>query len=233
MHQSWVEEEVTASRKRYGKRPVEHLADLGLLDRNVTLVHMIRVDPREIALVAAAETCVIHCPGASIRRGLGAVREGKFPEMLGAGITVALGSDGHSGKHDVARQAFLAATLFREFRGEMPTISAQTAFEMATVNGARAIGMEAEVGSIEVGKQADLVIHRSDRPESRPRFRNPISNLVYHTLAQTVDMVLVGGEVILEGGRFTRFDQDAVYDQLDATARDLEEQLAPAWQQSV
>jgi 5-methylthioadenosine/S-adenosylhomocysteine deaminase len=232
MHQSWGEDEVAASLEHYGRRPIEHLADLGLLDRNVTLVHMIRVDPHEIDLVAASGARVIHCPGASIRRSMGAVRDGKFPEMLAAGITVALGSDGHSGKHDMARQAFLAATLFREIRGEMPTIGAQTAVEMATLNGARAIGMEDEIGSIEQGKQADVVIHRSDRPESRPRFRNPVPNLVYNALGQTVDTVLVGGEAILESGRFTRFNQEEVYELLDATARDLEEQLAPVWRES-
>jgi 5-methylthioadenosine/S-adenosylhomocysteine deaminase len=104
--------------------------------------------------------------------------------------------------------------------------------EMATLNGARAIGMEDEIGSIEQGKQADIVIHRSDRPESRPRFRNPIPNLIYNALGQTVDIVLVGGEAILEEGRFTRFNQEEVYDLLDATARDLEEQLAPVWRES-
>lgn len=229
MHQSWGEEEVEAHLMRVGMRPVEHLAQIGLLDRNVTLVHMIQVNPAEIELVAKAGAAVIHCPGASIRRSMGAVRNGKFPDMLAAGITVALGSDGHSGKHDVARQAFLAATLHREVRNAVPTISAETAFEMATLSGARAIGMEGSIGSLDPGKRADLVIHRTDRPESRPRFRNPVQNLVYNTLGQTVETVFVEGEAIFDGGRFTRFDQEEVYRLLDATAQELELSLAPSW----
>lgn len=231
MHQSWGSDEVEASLARTGKRPVEHLSDLGLLDRNVTLVHMIHVNPDEIALVAQAGTSVVHCPGASIRRAMGAVRSGTFPDMLQAGIVVALGSDGHSGKHDVARQAFLAATLHREVRDAIPTISAETALEMATVSGAQAVGMERRVGSLEPGTYADAVIHRLDRPETRPRFRNPVQNLVYHALGQTVDTVLVEGEFIFENGSFTRFNQEEVYRQLDDTARTLEDELAPVWRE--
>jgi 5-methylthioadenosine/S-adenosylhomocysteine deaminase len=232
MHQSWGTEEVETSCTHYGRRPVEHLEEIGLLDRNVTLVHMIQVNADEIERVARSGACVIHCPGASIRRSMGAVRNGKFPDMLAAGIPVALGSDGHSGKHDVARQAFLAATLHREVRDAVPTISAETAFEMATLFGARALGMETQIGSLESGKQADLVIHRNDRPESRPRFRNPVQNLVYNTLGQTVETVYVQGEAVFDGGRFTRFDQEKVYGQLDAIARELEQRLAPAWRES-
>ncbi|MCC7022628.1 MAG: amidohydrolase family protein [Thermomicrobiales bacterium] len=229
MHQSWGNDEVEASLAQIGRRPIEHLSDLGLLDQNVTLVHMIHVNLDEIALVAQAGANVVHCPGASIRRAMGAMRSGKFPDMLQAGIVVALGSDGHSGKHDLARQAFLAATLHREVRDAIPTISAETALEMATVSGAQAVGMERQVGSLEPGKYADVVIHRQDRPETRPRFRNPVQNLVYHALGQTVDSVLVGGEFIFENGRFTRFNQEEVYRQLDAVALTLEDEIAPVW----
>jgi cytosine/adenosine deaminase-related metal-dependent hydrolase len=231
MHQSWEEAEVSAALARNGKRPVEHLADIGLLDRNVTLVHMIQVTAEEIALVEQAGASVIHCPGASIRRSMGAIRVGKFPDMLAAGITVALGSDGHSGKHDVARQAFLAATLHREVRNQVPTIPAETAFEMATLAGARALGMQTLIGSLEPDKRADLVIHRADRPESRPRFHNPVQNLVYNSLSQTVETVMVDGEVVYDQGRFTRFDQEEVYAQLDVAATELEDRLAPTWRE--
>ena len=225
-HQSWDEEEVVASQTKYGRRPVEHLADLGVLGPKTTLIHMIQVDSSEVDLVAEAGACVVHCPAASIRRAMGAIRIGRFSDMLKAGIPVALGSDGHSSKHDVPRQAFLAATLHREIKGEMPTITAQTTLEMATLYGARALGMEAEVGSLEVGKRADLVIHRLDRPESRPRFRDPVTNLVYYALSRTVGTVIVEGEVIFDNGSFTRFDQAETYRQLDARAAVIEKEIA-------
>jgi cytosine/adenosine deaminase-related metal-dependent hydrolase len=227
MHQSWGEEEVEAALEQYGKRPVEHLADVGILAENLTLVHMIRANDAEVALVAAHGARVIHCPSASIRRSMGAFRVGRFPEMLAAGIPVALGSDGHSGKHDVARQAYLAATVHREMRNAVPTISAQTALEMATINGAIALGMEQEIGSLEPGKRADVVVHARNRPELRPSFSDPVANLVYHALAQGVETVLVDGEVVLDGGQFTRFDAEAAYARLDAVAAEIEQRLSP------
>ena len=233
MHQSWSEEEVAEAQSRYGKRPVEHLADLGILAPNLTLIHMIHVDEREVELVAESGACVVHCPGAAIRRAMGAIRVGRFPEMLLAGVPVALGSDGHSGKHDIPRQAYLAATLHREFRGAVPVIAAETALEMATLHGARVLGMQDEVGSLEVSKRADLVIHQLDRPELRPRFRDPVSNLVLYALSRTVDTVFVDGEIILDGGKFVRFDAQAAYAQLDSRAAALEEKIgvrdATAW----
>ena len=225
MHQSWSEEEVAEIQSRYGKRPLEHLADLGILAPNLTLIHMIHVDEREVELVAESGACVVHCPGAAIRRAMGAIRVGRFPEMLRAGVPVALGSDGHSGKHDIPRQAYLAATLHREFRGTIPVIAAETALEMATLNGARALGIQDEVGSLEIGKRADLVIHQLDRPELRPRFRDPVSNLVFYSLSRTVDTVFVDGEVIFQGGKFARFDAQDAYAQLDARAAELEKKI--------
>lgn len=225
MHQSWEEEEVVRSEKRYGNRPVEHLAELGILGPRLTLIHMIHVNEREIELVAVSGASVVHCPAAAIRRAMGAVRVGRFPEMLEAGITVGLGSDGHSGKHDIPRQAYLAATLHREFKGKVPTIRAETALEMATVHGARALGLQDEIGSLEAGKRADVVIHRVDRPESRPRFRDPVTNLVYYSQSRTVDTVLVDGEIILEEGAFTRLDAKQIYTQIDAAAADLERRI--------
>src|SRR5262249_55894638 len=143
-----------------------------------TMVHMIHASDREIELIRESQVAIVHCPNAAIRRAMGVIRVGRFPEMLQQGICVSLGSDGWSGKHDVARQAYLAASLFRECRNEMRTITAEQALEMATIHGARSLGMEAEVGSLSAGKRADLVIHRIDRPV--PMTDDPVPNLVYY-----------------------------------------------------
>ncbi len=222
MHQSWDPEEVTISEALYGCRPIEHLADIGVLDENLTLVHMNHLSAREVDLVADSGTRVVHCPAASLRRGMGAIRVGSFPEMLAKGVPVALGSDGYSGRRDVLRQAYLAAVGFREFRGELPVLTGETVLEMATLHGARALGLEDEIGSIEVGKRADLVVHRLDRPEAHPRFRDPVDNLVYFRASSTVDTVFVDGEPILDGGVFTRFDSGEAYRRIDAAAAEFE-----------
>ena len=158
MHQSWDEAEVREALAEHGKRPIEHLADLGVLGPRLTLVHMIHLDEREVDLVAETGTRVVHCPSASLRRSKGAFRSGRIVEMLERGVPMGLGSDGHSGKHDVMRKVYLAACVHREVRGQIPVVSAQAAFEMATRQGAAALSMGEELGSLEAGKRADLVI---------------------------------------------------------------------------
>ena len=222
MHQSWDEAEVGEALAEHGRRPIERLADIGVLGPNLTLVHMIHLDEREVGLIVETDTRIVHCPSASLRRAKGAFRVGRIVEMLERGVTVGLGSDGHSGKHDVMRQVYLAACVHREVRDRVPVVSAQTAFEMATVHGAAALSMADEVGSLEAGKRADLVVHAIDRIESRPRFRDPIVNMAYHALGSTVDSVMVEGEFIYDEGRFTRFDEAEVLRELDARARVIE-----------
>ena len=222
MHQSWDPEEVAISEALYGCRPVEHLAEIGVLDGNLTLVHMNHLSPAEVDLVAESGARVVHCPAASLRRGMGAIRNGAFPEMLAKGVPVGLGSDGYSGRRDLLRQAYLAAVGFREFRGELPVLTGEAVLEMATLHGAKALGLEREIGSIEVGKRADLVVHRLDRPEAYPRFRDPVDNLVYFRASSTVDTVFVDGEAILDQGRFTRFDAAEAYRMIDAAAAEFE-----------
>lgn len=215
-HLSWSQGEIEKCQAQTGKRPVHHFADLGLLGPDLTLVHLIQADPDEIELVRRNGVSIVHCPAAAIRRGMGAIRVGRFPEMLKAGITVALGSDGWSTKHDVTRQAYLAANLFNEFRNEVPAITAETALEMATVHGARALGMQDEVGSLAPGYRADIVVHRRDRPG--PLSDDPVPDLIYYAQSSTVDTVFVGGEAILDEGRFTRFDAAATVRRMDKAA---------------
>ena len=221
MHQSFGDADTDRARAEAGGRtPAEYLADLGLLDDRLQLIHMIRTQATEVPLLARAGTRVVHCPAASLRVGMGVSRVGVFPEMVAAGVNVALGSDSgnYSDFYDVGRQMYLAATIHREARGLMPTITAEQVVEMATINGARAIGAGEWLGSLEVGKQADLVIHRWNRPEWRPGV-DPINSLVYSAQSVAVDTVIVGGEPILEGGHFTRVDEARELARIDAAAR--------------
>ena len=173
-----------------GLTATEHFERLGILDDRLQLIHMIRTTAHEVPLLARAGTHVVHCPAASLRVGMGVSRVGVFPEMVEAGVNVALGSDSgnYSDFYDVGRQMYLAATIHREARGVMPTITAEQAIEMATINGARAIGAGDWLGSLEPGKQADLVIHRWDRPEWRPGV-DPVNSLVYSAQSSGVDTV--------------------------------------------
>ena len=222
MHQSFAQEDVAAFRSRTGTSAVDHLRELGILGPDLTLVHMIHTEPVEVDLLATSQTNVVHCPGASIRSGMGVSRVGHFPEMVERGITVGLGSDSgnYSDFFDVGRQAYLAATIHREARRSNPVISAEQAFEMATIKGAKAMGLDATVGSIEIGKQADLVVHSRRRPEWHPCL-DVINTLVYSAQSTGVDFVVVGGHIVLEGGESTRVDEVEILNAVDRAARSL------------
>ena len=227
MHQSFGPPDVAAYRAHAGGRSaVEYLAHLDVLGDNLALVHMIYTEESEVALLADTGTNVVHCPAASTRVAMGASRVGHFPEMVAQGVKVALGSDSgnYSDFFDVGRQAYLAATIHREARGEMPTISAEQVMEMATINGAKALGLADQVGSLEVGKKADITVHTYRRPEWRPGL-DVMNSLIYSAQSVGVDTVMVDGEIILEGGRFVRVDEEMEYRQIDRLARALYERM--------
>lgn len=227
MHQSFGPTDVAAYREHaQGRTATAHLNELGVLGPTTQLVHMIRTEMSEIDILARTGVNVVHCPAASTRVAMGVSRVGHFPEMVNAGINVALGSDSgnYSDFLDVGRQAYLAATIHREARGAMPTITAEQALEMATINGARSLGIANQVGALEPGKKADIVIHAYRRPEWRPGL-DAVNSLIYSAQSVAVDMVIVDGDIILEDGHFTRVDEETQYREIDRAARQLYERM--------
>ena len=226
MHQSFGPDDTEGFRERSGRAATHHLDDLGLLGSDLTLVHMIHTESAEVPLLSETGTNVVHCPGASVRTAMGVSRLGRFPEMLAAGVPLALGSDSgnYSDFFDIGRQAYLAATIHREARGVMPTISAYDALDMATRGGARALGMAGEIGELAVGYRADLVLHRRDRPEWHP-MGDVVNTLVYSAQSTGVDTVIVEGRVVLEAGRPTQLDVERTLAEIDLAAAALYERM--------
>ncbi len=226
MHQSFGRADTEAFRERAGMDAVLHLERLGITGADLTLVHMIHAADAEVPVLAVTGTAVVHCPGASVRTAMGASRVGRFPEMLEAGVPLALGSDSgnYSDFFDIARQAYLAATIHREARGVMPTLSAYDALEMATRGGARALGLAGEVGELAVGRRADVVLHRRDRPEWHP-MGDVVNTLVYSAQSTGVDTVIVEGRVVLEAGQPTGLELERELAAIDAAASALYERM--------
>jgi len=212
LHQSLDQEEVDESIKKTGKRPIEHFEDLGILDKNLRLVHMIYVNDREIDLLRKFDVKVAHCPTTALRLAYGATKAGKFPEMIERGICVSLGCDGtNSSNHvDMGRAIYLAAGLYKDCRTDINMIPAETALEMGTINGARSVLMENEIGSIEKGKKADIILFDRRRPEWVPLF-NVINTLVYTADGKSVDTVFIDGKIVLEEGKMVGFSEHEVY----------------------
>jgi cytosine/adenosine deaminase-related metal-dependent hydrolase len=193
----------------FGQRPMVHLDEIGVLGDNVILTHAVHVDDEEIRLLAKTGTSVSHCPTTALKVSYGVTQIGKFPEMVAAGINVAIGTDGNnaSNYHDLMRATYLVAGLFKDARRDATIFPAEDAFAMATRNGARALQAEDDLGSIEVGKNADLVLHDTHRPEWRP-LHNVANQLVWSADGRGVHTVFVDGRRVVDNYRCTTIDED-------------------------
>lgn len=198
------------------------LARLGWLEGRTKLTHAVYVDDGDLALLAEGGVRVAHCPSAALRHVKGISRHGRFPEMLAAGISVGLGGDSANGSNhlDMLRLAYLAATLSKDARMDQTLIPPETALEMATLHGARCLGLEDEVGSLEAGKQADLVLFSTEHPEWRPML-HPVQNLVLAATDRSIDAVWVAGRKLVERGRLLSLDLPRTLSRVDASARAL------------
>ncbi len=207
---------------RTGMRPVEHLAHLGVLGRNLVLVHMIHVNDGEIHMLQESETSVSFCPTTGLKLLHGISAFGRFPEMLHAGVNVCLASDAPAAGNfsDMIRVMYLAAVLFKDARHDATVIPAETAIEMATIFGAKALGMEKEIGSLEVGKKADLIIIDMGGVDWYPPY-DPIQNLVYSSAGNSVQTVIIDGKIVMENRQISTVDEDKVLAKIRGLSRGL------------
>ena len=198
----------------FGHRPMVHLAELGVLGPDVAITHAVQVDNNELAIMAEAGVTVAHCPTTALKVSYGVTQVGKMPEMVTAGVNVAIGTDGNNASNysDLMRATYLVAGLFKDARTDPQMFPAEKAFEMSTLGGAKAICAEDEIGSLEAGKKADLVLHDTDRPEWRPLL-NVMNQLVWAADGRGVHTVFVDGKKVVEAGRMTTIDEERFWAQ--------------------
>lgn len=209
MHQAGRLEQVFENVDRTGMRPIEHLNHLGFLGPNVNLVHMIQVNDSEIEMLREHQVNVIHCPATALKLAMGLAQFGRFPEMLNRGVNVGLGTDAVdcASYHDMIRVMYLAAVVFKDFRFDSGVMGAETAIEMATINGAKALGMEQEIGSLEKGKKADVIMLDMGGVEWIP-VHNPIQNLIYSGTGHSVQTVIIDGRIVMEDREIKTVDEE-------------------------
>lgn len=195
-----------------GRRPIAHLAELGVLGQHLSLTHAIHLDEEEAALLAATGTSVTHCPMTAMKGAYGASTSGRFPEMAAAGVNIQLGTDGNNNGNaaDMMRAMFAAAGLFKDARRDAALFPAHRVLELATVNGARGAQLGHLIGSLEAGKKADFVLHDRNRPEWRPLF-NVVNQLVYSADGRGVHSVWVDGRRVVDTYRSTLIDEEKLY----------------------
>jgi cytosine/adenosine deaminase-related metal-dependent hydrolase len=201
----------------YGARPVDYVESLGWLGEDVWLAHCVHLSDGDLARLAGTGTGIAHCPSSNGRLGSGIAR---IPELLGAGLPVGLGVDGvasneHAGLAEELRQAVLAA----RYRLGPRALTARQALAMGTMGGARCLGRQDDLGSIEVGKLADLALWRLDGL-GHADIADPVCALVLGPPAP-LELLLVGGNVVVEGGELRTADVASVASEARAAAQEL------------
>jgi len=211
-HHGSTRESVEAYVSRHGRRPLLDFADLGVLAPNVRTTHMVHLNDDEVQVLAESGASVAHCPQTALKLGYGATAVGKFPEMLAAGVPVTLGTDGAntSDNLDLFKVMQLAAGLFKDARENASLIPAESALEMATIRGAHALGLEDELGSLDTGKRADLILISRHAPEFNPLI-DVVNALVYGSDGRNVDTVIVDGKVIMQAKEVLTLDAEKLY----------------------
>jgi 5-methylthioadenosine/S-adenosylhomocysteine deaminase len=219
IHVAETRDEVSQIRERHGCSPVAHLDNLGLLDDETLMVHCVWLTDEDIALAAARDARIVHCPESNMKLGAGVAPLVKF---LAAGLTVGLGTDGcaSNNNQDLFKEMDMAAKLHKVIGGDPTAVSAATALRMATIEGARAIGLDSRTGSLEVGKQADIVILESRHPRLQPLY-NPVSQLVYTTDAGLVRDTIVDGRIRVRNHRLAGWDRQDLLAPVAAIARKI------------
>ncbi len=208
MHVHETAHEVQEALRKHGERPLARLARLQLLGPRFQAVHMTQVDDDDLALLTEHNCSVIHCPESNLKLASGFCPVERLWE---AGINVAVGTDGAASNNDLdlLGETRTAALLAKAVAGSATALDAHRALRMATLNGARALGIDEHTGSLEIGKFADLVALDLSGLAQQPVY-DPVSQLIYSTSRDAVRHVWVGGKQLLESGRLTRMEEQQV-----------------------
>jgi cytosine/adenosine deaminase-related metal-dependent hydrolase len=209
-HASEQAAEIAVVRRERGMDNISYFHKLGLCGPRSTLAHCVHATTEERMILARSGTHVAHCPSSNLKLGSGIA---PVPEMLAEGISVALGADGAPCNNDLDAFVELGlAALLHKPRVGPAGMTALQALELATLGGARALGLEKEIGSLEPGKRADLIVVDVRAPHTTPRF-DPVSTLVYSARSSDVRHVIVDGRVLVRDGGLTEatgLDRDEV-----------------------
>jgi len=199
-------------KKEQGKGEIGVLFDLGILGPNVVLAHCILVSEKDLKLLSKTKTNVVHCPCSNMKLATGIA---PVPKMIKSGINVALGTDGapSNNRLDMITEMKHAALLHKVAMLSPDVTPATQVLEMATINGAKALGLESEIGSLEKGKKADLILVDFKKPHLLPNW-NPISHLVYAATGCDVESVICNGQLLMKNRKMITIDEESLLERI-------------------
>ncbi|MBU0516037.1 MAG: amidohydrolase [Proteobacteria bacterium] len=219
IHLSETQKEVRDCLAKFGRTPVGHLENLGLLSDRLLVDHCVWVTPEEIELLARRRVNVAHCPESNHKLGSGIA---PIADMLAAGLTVGIGTDGPTSNNDLDlfSEMQAAALIAKGFSLDPTKLPAGQVLAMATRGGAAALGLFDQIGSLEVGKRADLIVVDTDRPHLTPMY-DPVSHLVYAARGSDVVLTMVHGRVLARDSHLTSLDIEEVKARVRRIARQI------------
>ncbi len=226
IHLSENEEEVNGTIERYGARPVMHLENLGLLDSRVVADHCVMLTEEEIQLLADKKVRIAHCPESNMKLASGIA---PVPQMLAAGIPVGLGTDGSASNNnvDMFGEMNSAAKMHKANTLDPTALPAETVLEMATIGGARVLGAEKEIGSLEPGKKADLIVLDMNQPHLTPLYNIP-SHMVYAAGGADVVHSIINGKIVMQNRKLNTLDEKAILSDMMAMAEQIKQMKGQA-----
>ncbi|MEM0287921.1 MAG: amidohydrolase [Nitrososphaerota archaeon] len=219
MHLNEVREDSKYSLDQYGVFPVFHMQNYGILGRKTVFAHMVWATDDEISLLAKWGSSVSHCPSSNSKLASGIAR---IPEMMQVGVNVSLGCDGApcNNTYDMIKEMKMASLIQKARLLDPRVLDAQRVLRIATSNGAYALGLQNKIGSIEVGKRADIALVNISNEHCLPSF-SPVSTLVYSCSGSDVDTLIVDGRVIMEKREVLTLDEARILEEARKAASDL------------
>jgi 5-methylthioadenosine/S-adenosylhomocysteine deaminase len=220
-HSSENMNEINAVRKKYKMNNIEYFNSLNVLNSNSVLAHCIHVNKNEINLLKKKKVKVAHCPSSNLKLGSGIA---PIPLFLKRGVSVSLGADGAPCNNNLSMfQEMRLASLIQKPNNDATAMNAETVFRLATIEGANALHLENEIGSIEVGKKADLVLINLDEAAHpvHENDKNVYSRIVYSESGRNIKHVLIDGKWIVKNGKSKIYDQKGILDEAKTELKKL------------
>lgn len=216
IHACETKDEVKQTKEKYGMRPIEFLDSMGLINENTILAHAVWISDKEIKTVKKRGAKIVHCPVSNMKLASGVMPIQKMNKM-----TISLGSDGPSSNNNLNMfEEMKIASLLHKVNTLDPTVTnARGVLKMGTINGAKTLGMENKIGSLEPGKRADLALVDFRKPHLTPLY-NPISHLIYSSTGSDVDTVICNGKILMQNRRFN-LDKNKIMNKVEGIKENL------------
>lgn len=218
IHLAETKKEVDECIEKWGKTPIKHVFDLGLFERPTIAAHCVHLNDEDIEILAKSNVSVAHNPTSNLKLASGFA---PVEKMLKAGVNVTLGTDGASSNNNLNmfEEMHLASIMHKALNYDAVSVPAETVIKMATINGAKALGIEDELGSLEVGKKADIILIDLRKPHLVP-LNNPLSAICYSAQSSDVHTVIVDGKILMENYELKTIDiEKAMHDAEDAARK--------------